>query len=73
MGTSNSCLEMCASQRTRQEDKDQVLEALGIGPMKMLKKEQNMEDLLSGKKALKQATAKSNYPLETRLSTIREE
>ena len=56
MGTSNSCLEMCANQRTRHEDKDQVLEALGIGPIKIIKKEQNLEDFLAGKLAVKRAT-----------------
>ena len=47
---------MCANERARHEDKDQVLEELGIGPIKMLKKEQNLEDFLAGKIAIKRAT-----------------
>ena len=47
---------MCANERTRHEDKDQVLAELGIGPIKMLKKEQNLEDFLAGKLAVKRAT-----------------
>ena len=50
---------MCANERTRHEDKDQVLAELGIGPIKMLKKEQNLEDFLAGKLAIKRATAES--------------
>ena len=57
MGTSNSCLEMCANSSSRHQDKEQVLEALGIiSQLKQLKKEQNLEDFLAGKLAIKRAT-----------------
>ena len=57
MGTSNGCLEMCANQRSRHEDKDEVLEALGIGPIKALKKAQNLEDFREGKLEIKRTAA----------------
>ena len=52
-----------------------MLEALGIGPIKQLKKEQDLADQLAGKMAIRKAVERRqlHYPLEGRLSTICEE
>ena len=50
-------MEICANSSSRHQDKEQVLEDLGIiGQLKLLKKEQNLEDILAGKLAIKRVT-----------------
>ena len=77
MGNSNCGLEICVNRTDRHQDKDAVLESLGIGPIKDLKRQQLLEDELTGKQTLKQRTQQiknsKKYTLEERLSTIGEE
>ena len=49
MGNSTNCLELCANTRGRHQDKEAVLEALGLGPIKQLKQQQLAEDILAGR------------------------
>ena len=71
MGMNNStCWELCANTSSRHQDKDAVLEALGIGSLKQIKREQMEQDQQNGI-----ALAKANTTLlcGDRLSTIGEE
>ena len=49
MGARTSCLELCASTRNDRSDRNEVLEALGIGPLQALKQQQLQEDEIAGK------------------------
>ena len=69
MGNS-TCWELCANSNSRHQDKDAVLEALGIGSLKQIKREQMEQDQQSGKAFSK---ANATLILGERLSTIGEE
>ena len=71
MGASrSSCLELCANRTSRHQDKDAVLESLGIGNLKQIKRDQLTEDQIAGKYRLTKAEAAM---IGERLSTIGEE
>ena len=59
MGVQNCSLDLCATSSRKGEDKESVLNALGIGPMKEIKREQMLEDYQKGKLAIKQASLTS--------------
>ena len=60
------------NERKNPQDKEAVLEAMGIGPIRQLKQEQMQEDQLLGK-LLSKAQEGPFHPLESRLSTINED
>ena len=71
VGNSSTCWELCANSSSRHQNKDAVLEALGIGSLKQIKREQMEEDQQNGTFVFSKAN--TTVVLGDRLSTIGEE
>ena len=74
--TSSNCLSLCAnssSSRKRELDSDEILDRLGIGNLKEIKRTNMMEDSLADKLATKHSYNSISHDRNIDLSVIEEE